>query len=150
MEKFFSKKIESSLTKSEGLYKIPEKEIKFIFARSSGPGGQFVNRRETKVIARWNVGKSKIFDEKQKQRIRQVLGKRINENDELVVVVQETRSQHQNREIAIERLNNLVTSAVTPPKERIPTKPTRAAIEKRIKEKKKHSEKKQWRKKIRY
>lgn len=132
------------------IYKIPEKEIEFDFARSSGPGGQNVNKRETKVIARWNIGVSQSFNEEEKQKIRRVLGKRINENDEIVIVAQEKRSQHQNRQIATERLNNLVNSALIPQKERIPTKPTKSSIEKRLEEKKKKGEKKKMREKLRF
>jgi ribosome-associated protein len=130
-------------------YKIPEKEVEFEFARSSGPGGQNVNRRETKVIAHWNIGASQSFNEEKKKKIRETLGKRVNEKDELVVRVQEERSQHQNRQIAIERLNNLVNSALIPQKERIPTKPTKASVERRLEEKKKRGKKKKMREKIR-
>jgi ribosome-associated protein len=131
-------------------YKIPEDEIRFEFARSGGPGGQNVNKRDTRVTALWCIGASKIFSDEQKQKIREMWPKRVNKNDELWVDVSEERSQPQNRRIAIERLNNLVNSALIPQKERIPTKPTKSSVEKRIEEKKRVGEKKRMREKIRF
>ncbi len=131
-------------------YKIPEKEIEFDFALSGGPGGQNVNKRATKVIAHWNVGASQVINEEQKQRIREYWANKINEKDEMVVIAQEERSQHQNRAVAIERLNNLVNTALIPQKERIPTQPTKSSVEKRIEEKKRVGEKKRGREKIRF
>jgi len=130
-------------------YKIPEDEIRLDFARSGGPGGQNVNKRSTKALVRWDVGLSKGFNEEQKQKIREMWRNRINKDDELCVEVSEERSQHQNRAIATERLNNLVNTALISQKERIPTKPTHGSIERRIEGKKQQGEKKEWRKKIR-
>jgi len=145
MERF-----EQSMLLEKKFREIPEEEIQFDFARSAGPGGQNVNKRATKVIARWNIGSSQSFTEEEKNKIRETLGKRINEKDELVIQVQEERSQHQNRAIAIERLNNLINSALIPQKERIPSKPTQASIEKRLEEKKRIGEKKRMRQKPRF
>lgn len=123
----------------------PGKEITEKFSRSSGAGGQNINRVSTKAEARWNLNKSKAFNQEEKEKIRRVLANKINVKGELVVVSQEARTQMQNREQAIERLNNLVKSALIPKKKRKPTKPTKASRERRLASKKHLSEKKKWR-----
>ncbi len=127
---------------------IPEDEIKIEFARSSGPGGQKVNKTESKVTARWPIDTSQSFSDKQKNRIHELLGNRINQDGELIVTSEEERSQHQNRLRAIERLRNFVAAAIIPPKVRRATKPSKAQKERRLEEKKKKSEKKALRRKI--
>jgi len=124
---------------------VPESEIAERFSRSGGKGGQNVNKLSTKVEAHWNIDESQAFSVDQKKKIKRILGNRINKEGELIVVSQEERSQFQNRQRAIERLNNLVAAALTSEKERIPTKPTRASKERRLEEKKRLSEKKKWR-----
>ncbi|MFH0803868.1 MAG: alternative ribosome rescue aminoacyl-tRNA hydrolase ArfB, partial [Candidatus Tagabacteria bacterium] len=124
--------------KKEGI--IPKTEITEKFSRASGAGGQNINRVSTKAEARWNVGKSKAFAPEEKEKIRRVLANKINVKGELVVISQETRTQLKNRELAIERLNNLVKSALIPKKKRKPTKPTKASKERRLSEKKRLSE----------
>lgn len=121
---------------------VPESEISEQFSRSGGKGGQNVNKLSTKAEVRWNVENSKAFTDEQKQKIKQALGNRMNKKGELLVVSQEERSQLQNRRLAVERLNELVLSALTPEKERIPTKPTRASKERRLEEKTKQGKKK--------
>jgi len=126
---------------------VPEREIIEQFSKSGGPGGQNVNKRSTKAEVRWNVEKSQSFSQEEKEKIKQVLGNRINKEGELIVCCEEERNQAQNRQRAIERLNELVAMALSPQKERIPTKPTPISKEKRLKEKKLQSEKKKWRSK---
>lgn len=113
-------------------YHIPSNEFRFSFSRSSGPGGQNVNKTSTKVSLRWGVGKSAAFTEEQKQRIRTVLANRLTSTDEVMVNVSAERSQLQNKEKAIEQLEKLVATALRPRKPRRPTKPTRRAKEKRL------------------
>ena len=125
---------------------VPDSEITEKFSRSSGAGGQNINRVSTKAEARWNVGKSKVFSPEEKERIKRILANKINAKGELVVVSQEARTQFKNREQAIERLNNLVKSALIPKKKRKPTKPTKASKERRLQSKKRLSEKKKLRK----
>mgnify|MGYP001596543067 CR=1 FL=1 len=83
---------------------IPENELNISFARSSGKGGQNVNKTSTKVFIHWPIGKSVGLTDQEKARVREKLANRINNEDELVVMSEEERSQPQNREIAIARL----------------------------------------------
>lgn len=124
---------------------VPEAEISERFSRSGGKGGQNVNKLSTKAEVRWNVDESRAFSDEEKEKIKRVLGNRINKEGELIIASQEERSQLQNRERAIERLNNLVAAALTPEKERIPTRPTRASRERRLEEKKRQAVKKRQR-----
>lgn len=127
---------------------IPEDEIHIDFAKSGGPGGQKVNKTESKVIVRWYVNGSSVFSDEEKIRIHDLLGNRINQDGELVIIADEERSQHQNRERAIARLQEMVAGAIIPPKTRKPTKPSRAQKEKRLEEKRKQSQKKALRRSI--
>ncbi len=129
---------------------VPESELSIDFARSGGPGGQNVNKVESKVIIRWHVGDSTRFDDAQKEKIRLTAGKRLNNEDEIVIDSDESRSQVNNRERALEKLNDLVTKALKPVKPRRPTKPSRGQREKRLQNKKKQSTKKALRKNPEY
>jgi len=130
------------------MVKIPENEIEIKFIRSSGPGGQNVNRRATKVQLRWNLNQSQVLNEEEKENIRKQLS--ITKEEDLILESEETRYQARNKEIVIQRLNKLINQALKKRKKRIPTKPSRAARERRLKEKKRASEKKKLRQKIKY
>lgn len=121
---------------------IPESEIAVEFARSSGPGGQNVNKRDTKAVARWKVGASLAFSDEEKARIRAAAANRLNAEDELIVSAEDERSQQRNRETAVARLQALVRAALAPRKKRRPTKPTRASKERRLESKKRLGRKK--------
>ena len=125
---------------------VPLAEIQLTFARSSGAGGQNVNKTATKVIVRWPVGKSRVFNQEEKARIRIKLANKLNNQDELVIASEEERSQGWNRELAINRLRFLVSRALLIPKKRRPTRPTRSSKLKRLASKKKHAQKKSTRK----
>lgn len=124
---------------------IPLSEIIIDFARSGGPGGQNVNKIESKVILRWRVGESLAFTDEAKSLIRAKLANRLNNADEIVIQADEERSQAQNKERAIERLNSLVAQALSVPKKRRPTKPTMASRRERLEVKNKTSRLKQTR-----
>ncbi|TAN34251.1 aminoacyl-tRNA hydrolase [Patescibacteria group bacterium] len=114
---------------------IPENEISFEFARAGGPGGQNVNKVNTKANLRWPVGGSLVFSQEQKALIRQRLKNRLNKKDEIILSCDSQRTQSQNKELAIELLRALVAGALTEKKPRRKTKPTRAAKKRRMEEK---------------
>ncbi|TSC84813.1 MAG: hypothetical protein G01um101413_197 [Parcubacteria group bacterium Gr01-1014_13] len=127
---------------------IPESELNITFARSSGAGGQNVNKTSTKVIIHWSVGKSAVLTDEEKSRVREKLANRINNEDEVVLMSEEERSQPQNRESAISRLQELVTQALHVPKKRRPTRPSKASKLKRLESKKIRSQIKKERRSI--
>ncbi|MDO8626345.1 MAG: alternative ribosome rescue aminoacyl-tRNA hydrolase ArfB [Candidatus Magasanikbacteria bacterium] len=118
---------------------IKESELKINFVRSPGPGGQNVNKTSTKAMVRWGVGASRFFNNAEKARIRLKLANRLNSADEIIVTSSAERSQLQNKNKAILRLNFLISNALIIPKTRRATKPTRASRLKRLERKTKRS-----------
>ena len=123
-------------------------ELTFTTSRSSGPGGQNVNKVNSKVTLKWDVTRSFILKPEQKEMIFKKLAPRITTEGILMITSQEKRSQFENKEAALSKLDQMLVKAFRKTKVRKATKPTRAAKQKRIKRKKLHSEKKQWRQKL--
>ncbi len=115
---------------------IPEKEIKFSFARSGGPGGQNVNKVNTKVVLRFDVNGSKALSTAQKKRLRQKMASRISRNGVLVLSASSQRSQHANRQAVVRLFAKLLSEALKEKPPRKKTKVSKAAKERRLKEKK--------------
>jgi ribosome-associated protein len=127
---------------------VPESEIELRFDRSSGPGGQNVNKVSSKASGKWNVGSSPAFSEEEKVLIRKHAGNRLKSGDEIHFYSQQERSQLQNKNIVLEMYQELVRDALTPEKERIPTKPKKSAKARRMDDKRHHGEKKEGRRKV--
>ncbi len=122
-------------------------ELIFSSSRSSGPGGQHVNKVNTKVELRFNINNSSVLTDEQKLLINNKLKNKITIEGDLIIVSQRTRSQLKNKMEAIDKLIEMLSKALKPRKKRIPTKPTRTSKLKRLETKKRTSEIKQSRRK---
>ena len=111
---------------------INEDDIKVEFVRSSGPGGQNVNKVATSAQIRFNVKHSDALPEDVRNRLIRLAGKRITEEGDLVISARRFRTQDQNRRDAVERLTELIRRAAALPKRRLKTKPTRASKSRRL------------------
>ncbi len=132
------------------LKEIIEKTAFFEYARSSGPGGQNVNKRKTKARIRLSFKNSTLFTDEEKQLIESKLQNRIIANGELIIESQQYRSQKQNEESALNLMTKLIAETLKKEKPRKKTKIPRRIKEQRLEAKKKHSSKKQLRQKIQY
>jgi ribosome-associated protein len=121
---------------------IPRNELDVRVSRASGAGGQHVNKTSSRVEIFWNVAGSRALTEEQRSRLTQKLASRLTTEGSIRVVASDMRSQSRNRDLAEERLADLVRQALIIPKKRRATKPTRAAKEARLESKKRHSTKK--------
>jgi ribosome-associated protein len=113
---------------------IPMSEIEVRASRSSGPGGQHANVTASKIEASFSIADSDSLTAAQRKRLEERFGARV------TAVSQEARSQARNREVALRRLAEKIAEAITPPKPRRKTKPTRASKERRLEGKRKRSE----------
>jgi ribosome-associated protein len=132
---------QNSLVVNESL-SIPRSELDVRVSRSSGAGGQHVNKTSSRVEIFWNIPGSRALNDEQRDRLRSKLSSRLTTDGSVRVVASDMRSQSRNRELAEERLADLIRRALIVPRKRRPTKPTRASKEARLESKKRHSTKK--------
>ena len=124
------------------------RELSFTVSRSSGPGGQNVNKVNSKVTLKFDVPKSQVLSPEEKEIVLKKLAAKLTTKGVLVLTAQENRSQLENKEAVLLKFEKLLTKAFEKRKARKPTKPSKGAVQKRITNKKQHAEKTQWRQKL--
>jgi len=122
---------------------IDEGELEFVFTRSSGPGGQNVNKVSTAVQLRYNIYKSSSLPSEVKERLIRISGSKVTDEGVLIIESNRFRSQERNRQEVLRRFMALVQQAAKPPKTRRPTQPTSGAVIARLEDKRKRGELKQ-------
>ncbi|MGE0172588.1 MAG: alternative ribosome rescue aminoacyl-tRNA hydrolase ArfB [Oligoflexales bacterium] len=126
-------------------YRIPEEEFELSFSRSSGAGGQNVNKVNTKATLEWDIDATNSLPRSVIDRFRNKFANKILENGKVVIRSQKFREQARNIADCIEKLHEMIDEVAVPPKVRRPTKPKKSAVEKRLQSKRMQSEKKKMR-----
>jgi ribosome-associated protein len=126
---------------------IPLDEFRWEYSRSGGPGGQNVNKVNSKVQLRWNPGASPSLPEPVRARLLALVGSRLTGEGDLLIASQTSRDQSANVDACLDKLRDLVLSVVKPPKVRRPTRPTRSSQIRRVEGKVRRSETKRTRRK---
>lgn len=121
---------------------ILENEVEYKFSRSSGPGGQNVNKVNSKVLLRWEVASSLALSASQKYRFEEKFKNQISDRGIFQLTVETTRDQHKNKDLAFKKLLKSIQEISLVPKRRVKTKPSKRAKEKRLSDKKSIKEKK--------
>jgi ribosome-associated protein len=129
-----------------GTLQIPLSEFDVQYTRSSGPGGQNVNKVNSKAVLYWDVLNSPSLPPGVRQRFRERYGHRLTTEGICVITSDKYRDQRRNVSDCMEKLEALLLAVLVPPKPRKKTKPGKGAVERRLKQKKQRSEKKTWRK----
>jgi ribosome-associated protein len=128
--------------------KIPLREFRFTFARSSGPGGQNVNKLNTKALLRWPVVRSPSLPEAVRRRLLARYCRRVTAEGDLLISSQRFRDAGRNLADCLEKLRAMLAEVATAPKPRRATRPTRASARARLDQKRKHSQKKRRRRQL--
>jgi ribosome-associated protein len=124
---------------------IPLAEFEFTYARSSGPGGQNVNKVNSKATLRWGVRRSPSLPDDVKERFLAAYGSRVTTEGEILIVSQKFRDQAKNVDDCLAKLREMLAAVAVAPRKRRPTKPTRGSRERRLREKRTGSERKRLR-----
>jgi len=127
---------------------IPTEQLEFTFVRSSGPGGQNVNKVSSKAQLRWNPAKSGLLSPEVLQRLETLFPSHFTKEGDMLITSQKTRNQLKNREDCLDKLQHMLLEANQIPKPRIPTKRTKNSIRRRLANKEKNAQKKQGRKEV--
>ena len=127
---------------------IPGSDLSWSAARSSGPGGQNVNKVATKVSVRFDLDSTKALTHAQKRRLRKLAGRRLDAEGSVLVSAQAERSQSQNLERARANLRRLILQSLIEPRRRVATKPPKSQKRRRLQDKRRQSEKKQGRARV--
>ncbi len=120
-----------------------DNELQFQFARSGGPGGQNVNKVNSKVILKFDIPNSQLLEDVEKEILLRKLENKIDSEGNLLIQTQEKRSQLQNKVLAVTRFYDILKTAFHKKKRRVATRPGKAAIEKRLKQKRAKAQKKE-------
>ncbi len=125
--------------------RIPLREFRFTFSRSAGPGGQNVNKVNTKATLRWPIQKSQSLPDAVRRRFLAKYSRRVTSDGELLIVSQRFRDTGRNVADCLEKLRQMLAEAAVTPKRRKPTRPTKGSIRRRLDNKRKQSRKKEGR-----
>ena len=123
--------------------KIPHDEFEFTYARSSGPGGQNVNKVNSKVLLRWRITTSPSLSDEVRARFLAKFKTRVTQEGDLLITRQKSRDQAKNVDDCLEKLREMLVSVAIPPKKRRPTNPSKASKKRRLADKKALGAKKQ-------
>lgn len=123
--------------------RIPRDELRFSFVRSSGPGGQHVNKVNSKAVLRWEIGASPSLPGGVRTRFLAKYRRRISEDGRLILTSQRYRDQHRNVSDCLDKLRAMVAAVAVPPRQRKRSRPPRAAAERRLREKRERAATKQ-------
>jgi ribosome-associated protein len=121
---------------------IPLDEFEFTYARSGGPGGQNVNKVNSKAVLRWNLVASPTLPDDVRDRFLATFGTRVLATGEVLITSEESRDQIRNKELCLEKLAEMLRAVARPPKARRATKPSKGSIRRRLETKQQNSERK--------